>query len=394
MSDRPLLMIPGPIEISNAVRDAASGPPPGHLAPTLIEAFGASLQKMRQVWCASEASQPFVLPGSGTLAMESAVQNVAQPGHRALLVNTGYFSDRMAEMLKRRGVLVSEVKATPGDAPDAGVIRGALGTSRFDLLFATHVDTSTAVRIDAEGYARAASEHGVLSVFDGVCATAGERFLMSEWGADVYLTASQKAIGLPPGLALLVASERAMSARTQLTEAPALTLDWHSWLPVMKAYEERRPAYFATPATTLVRALEVGLAEILGDGEDPSAAMVARFEMHRRGGDAFRRAWTALGLSGLPKRPELQANTLSALLYPAGVGPALVGEIGKRGVVVAGGLHPGLASTYFRVGHMGHVLTDRSAMIRCVQAVGDALVAVGHAANVEEAVRAVGSDVS
>ena len=69
----PLLMIPGPVEVSPAVRQAAEGPPPGHLAPRLIEAFGASLTRMREVWLADATSQPFVVTGGGTLAMEMAV---------------------------------------------------------------------------------------------------------------------------------------------------------------------------------------------------------------------------------------------------------------------------------------------------------------------------------
>lgn len=389
MSDRPLLMIPGPIEVSDAVRDAAGGPPPGHLAPALIEAFGASLGMLRRVWRASSDSQPFVLPGSGTSAMDSAVQNLCERGHRALLVNTGYFSDRMAEMLRRRGVTVTEVKAQPGEAPDAELVRGALASDRFDLLFATHVDTSTAVRVDAEGYARAAREHGVLSVFDGVCATAAERFEMEAWGADVYLTASQKAIGLPPGLAMLVASPRAMKAREALTVAPTMSVDWHCWLPVMRAYEERRPAYFATPATGLIRALAVGLGEILGGDDDPARAMSARFALHERGAAAFRRAWRELGLTAVPQRPALLSNTLSALYYPAGVGPELLGEIAARGVVVAGGLHPELAPRYFRVGHMGHVLTRPDAMRRGVRAIGEALAAKGAAVDVDRALAAM-----
>ena len=54
----PLLMIPGPIEISPRVAEACAGPPPGHLSPALIEAFGAGLGAMRQVWRASPAAQP------------------------------------------------------------------------------------------------------------------------------------------------------------------------------------------------------------------------------------------------------------------------------------------------------------------------------------------------
>ncbi|HEY0513110.1 MAG TPA: alanine--glyoxylate aminotransferase family protein, partial [Thermoanaerobaculia bacterium] len=99
----PLLMIPGPVEISPAVLAAASVPPPGHTSPRLIEAFGRSLERMREVWRAGPASQPFVVAGSGTLAMEMAAANLVEPGERALVVSTGYFSERMAEILRRAG---------------------------------------------------------------------------------------------------------------------------------------------------------------------------------------------------------------------------------------------------------------------------------------------------
>ena len=125
-SERDLLLIPGPIEISPSIVEAFNGPPPSHLAPHVIEAHGRAIETMRHVWCADEASQPFVMPGSGTLAMETAVVNVCEPGDRALLVNTGYFSDRMKTMLERSGVIVTEVRADVGDSPTLEEIETAL----------------------------------------------------------------------------------------------------------------------------------------------------------------------------------------------------------------------------------------------------------------------------
>ncbi|HSM14505.1 MAG TPA: alanine--glyoxylate aminotransferase family protein, partial [Thermoanaerobaculia bacterium] len=98
---RPLLMIPGPVEVSPGVVEAASGPPSGHLAPELIAAFGDALRAMREVWRAPAEAMPFAVAGGGTLAMESAATNLLDPGERALVVDTGYFGDRMAEMLRR-----------------------------------------------------------------------------------------------------------------------------------------------------------------------------------------------------------------------------------------------------------------------------------------------------
>jgi alanine-glyoxylate transaminase/serine-glyoxylate transaminase/serine-pyruvate transaminase len=320
--------------------------------------------------------------------MEMAVANVIAPRDAVIVVNTGYFSDRLVEMLHRAGADVVDLTAVPGEAPNASRAEGAcedLARSGRPVkaIFATHVDTSTAVRCDPRPLAEIARRHGALSIFDGVCATAAERFEMEAWDADVYLTASQKAIGLPPGLALLVASERAMAAREQRDGSIPLVLDWRSWLPIMRAYEARKPAYFATPPTNLVLALAVGLSEILADG------MEARFALHERGAAAMRAAFSALGLRNVPARADQAAHTLSALRFPAGVDASLVGKIAARGVHVAGGLHPAIRWEYFRVGHMGYCLTRPDVLMRTVEAIGEALAASHHPADTPGALKAM-----
>lgn len=365
----PLLMIPGPVEISPAVREAAAAPPAGHLSKRVIEAFGASLAGMRRVWLAGAEAQPFLVPGSGTTAMEMAAANLVEPGDAVIVVNTGYFSSRMEEMLRRSGAHVRSVPAGVGEAPALEAVRTAFDGAGVPVkaLFATHVDTSTAVRLDPEPLARLARERGALSVFDGVCATAAEPFRMDAWEADVYYTASQKAIGAPAGLALAVVSPRAIEARRARSAPPALALDWLSWLPVMRAYEEGRPAYFATPPTTLVVALEVALREIQDGG------MEARFELHARAARGMRAAFDALGLRRVPVRDDLAASTLSALYYPDGADASLVGRVLDRGVAVAGGLHPAIRDRSFRVGHMGYAVTRPDLLERTVVAVAGGL---------------------
>ena len=390
MGQRPWLMIPGPVEISPGVEEAGAQRPPSHTSPELIEAFGEALRGVRAVWRASADSQPFVVAGSGTLAMETAVVNVVDPGQEVVVVNTGYFSDRMADMLRRRGAVVREVTAELGEVPSAGQVREAM-TDATRALFATHVDTSTGVRVDARGLCELARERDALAVFDGVCATAGERLDMEAWGADVYLTGSQKALSLPPGLALWVASPRALAAREALTVAPPMSLDWHAWRPIMQAYEEGRPSYFATPATTLVLALRAGLREILGRADDVDAAVEAQLAAHQRAADAMRAAWSTLELELVPRRVELAANTLSAVRYPEGVGAELVGEVFGEGAVIAGGLHPRLKTKYFRVGHMGWTVDQPEVLVGTARAIATALAKLGRpdrVGEVEAAVRA------
>src|SRR5262249_24006473 len=112
MSERTLLMIPGPIELDPEVLRAMSRPQLGHMDAEVARAFGRVLGRAREVLLAPSA-QPFVVAGSGTLAMEMAVANVIDPGERAVVLNTGYFGDRMRAILQRLGARADEVRAHP-----------------------------------------------------------------------------------------------------------------------------------------------------------------------------------------------------------------------------------------------------------------------------------------
>jgi alanine-glyoxylate transaminase / serine-glyoxylate transaminase / serine-pyruvate transaminase len=369
MSERDLLMIPGPVEFDPEVMRALGAKTASHVSPEFIAVFGRALQRLREV-CLAPSAQPFVVAGSGTWAMEMAVANLVEPGERTLVVNTGYFSDRMATLLERYGAEVVQARAAPGEVPDLTEVERLLAGGHFKLMTVTHVDTSTGVLAPAEALVRAAHRHGVLSVVDGVCATAGETFHQDAWGADVYLTASQKALGVPPGLALLSVSRRALDSwRARRTPVRSLYADFAEWLPIMEAYEAGRAAYFATPPVNLVYALEVSLGQLLREG------MEARFARHRRMAGAFRAAWRALGLRTLPVSDSVAAHTLSALYFPEGVDAAWVGKVREQGVVLAGGLHPELKTRYFRVGHMnvvspGDVLATVGAIERALAVAG------------------------
>jgi alanine-glyoxylate transaminase/serine-glyoxylate transaminase/serine-pyruvate transaminase len=364
-------MIPGPIELEPDVLAAMGERQRSHMDPVFAESFGRAIERLRHVFLAGKDAQPIVLAGSGTLAMDTAIANVVEPGTAALVVDTGYFSARMADVLDRWGARVTRVGAPVGDAPALEDVEAALKKERPALVAITHVDTSTGVRTDVAALARLAREHGALVVVDGVCSLGGEEFRMDAWGVDVALTASQKAIGAPPGLALLVVSPRALEAsRSRARRLASLYLDWSEWLPVMRAYEDRKPQYFATPAVNLVAALDTSLGQLLAEG------MEARFARHSRIASAFRAAWRALELRPLPAREALAANTLSALYYPQGVDASLVGRVAAEGIVLAGGLHPEARTKYFRVGHMG--ACSASDVLATVGAIERALAKSGY----------------
>ncbi|MEI6171355.1 MAG: hypothetical protein WCQ45_02585 [bacterium] len=200
---------------------------------------------------------------------------------------------------------------------------------------------------------------------------AGEEIRQQEWDLDVVLTASQKAIGVPPGLALLVASPRALERFAARRHAVrSYYADWSKWLPVMRGYEARTPSYFGTSPVNLVAALGVSLRRILAEGTS------ARFARHATMAAAFQSGTAALGLRQVPADPPMPCHTLTACYLPEGVsGPAFLQAVVAAGVVVAGGLHPDLRDRTFRVGHMGAVCA------------GDVLAAPGA---IEAGLRAVG----
>jgi alanine-glyoxylate transaminase/serine-glyoxylate transaminase/serine-pyruvate transaminase len=350
MKDRTLLMIPGPIEFEPAVLGALGAPTVSHVAPNFIEVFGKCIEWMREVWMAP-SGQPFIIAGSGTLAMDIAGANLVEPGDKALVISTGYFGERYAELLKRYGAEVTILCSPVGDTADPDKIETELKKGTYRLMTFTHVDTSTAVLVDPRPIGQLGRKYGVLTILDGVCSVAGEELRQEAWGIDVVLTASQKAIGVPPGLALVVVGPEAMAVwRKRKTPVSNYYADLTNWLPIMEAYEARKPGYFGTPAVNLICALHVSLGQILEEG------MEKRFLRHKRIGDACKRAIDVLGLKQVPTGLGHAASTMTAPFYPEGItGLELLPKVKEAGVVLAPGLHPDIKADYFRIGHMGAV---------------------------------------
>ena len=313
MKNRNLLMIPGPVEFDSEVLTALGAPTQSHVGLEFIDTFAQALEQMREVFLCPDG-QPFILAGSGTLAMDSAGANLVEPGDKALVINTGYFSERFGQILERYGASVTYATATIRRTPEFGAGRKHFKNWGFKLLVVTHVDTSTGVINDIHSLTEIAKPYGPLVIVDGVCSVAGEELRMTDWNIDLALTASQKAIGVPPGLALLIARPRAMAAfHSRKTPVMSYYSDWANWLPIMESYAAHKPAYFATPAVNLVVALKVSLRQILNEG------LQVRFQRHTAISKACKAGINALRLDQVPLQPEYRANTMTAPRYPVGI---------------------------------------------------------------------------
>lgn len=364
-------MIPGPIEFENDVLQFMATPTPSHVDPDFIATFSNTLKLLKEV-CRSPSGQVFIVAGTGTFAMDMAAANLIESGDKALVVSTGYFGLRFAEILKRYGAEVDVLEAEVGAIVPMDCIEQQLQSKTYKLLAFTHVDTSTAVLNDAKRIGALGKKHGVLTVLDGVCSVAGEDIRQDDWNIDVVLTASQKAVGVPPGLALLVASKNAIQAFEQ-RKSPVANYygDWANWLPIMKAYENKQASYFGTPPVNLIMALEKSLQNIVKEGLDQ------RFDRHQRAGKAMRAALKAIGLEVLSKNEDIASNTLSAPYYPSQIDPSsFLQGVNKKGIVLAGGLLPELKSKYFRIGHMGSV--NKSDLLGTIGAIETVLKNSGH----------------
>ncbi len=289
-----------------------------------------------------------------------------------MVISTGYFGQRFKDILDRYGANTTVLEVPPGEVVSLEAIEKELKARKYKALTFTHIDTSTGVLVDPEPIARLAQKYGALSILDGVCSVAGEEIDQDKWGLDVVLAGSQKAIGVPPGLALLVASQKAMEVwKNRRTPVQNYYADWSNWLPVMSAYEARRPSYFGTPAVNLIVALETSLKIICKEGLDQ------RVKRHQTLAKAFRAGIKALDLEILPKSESIAASTLTAVYYPKGInGAALLSKVASSNVLLAGGLLSEIKASYFRIGHMGSVSAND--LIAVLGALERALLELNH----------------
>ena len=366
---RTLLMIPGPTAIAAEVLAAGARPVLSHSDPLMRSFVAESLARLRNLFDAP-ASQPIITAGSGTLAMDIGLANLIEPGDRALLIESGVFAGRFRTIAERNGAEVQITSAPLGRAIDADQVRRAIESFRPKVVTITHVDTSTGVRLDVGTLSRLARERDALVLVDGVCSIGGEEFHGDAWGVDVAITASQKAIGAPPGLAIVTVGQRARAARdNRRTVFPGYFIDFNNWLPVMESYEGGAPGYFGTPAVTLLAMLHTALEELAAE---PMRQRVAR---HAWIASAFKAGVAALGLQNVAA-PDANANTLTVVRNPEGVGDELVDAVRMEGVTIARAIHPELRGRSFRVGHMGicgpsEILTTLGALERALYRLGE-----------------------
>jgi aspartate aminotransferase-like enzyme len=228
----------------------------------------------------------------------------------------------------------------------------------------THVETSTGVLAPLEELTGVARERGVHVIVDAVCSLAGVPVDMGRLRIDVVLTGAQKALGVPPGLALLAVAPAALERRRSVGRVGAYYADLLNW----EASMEDPQVYFSTHAVNLFYALRKGIEIALDEG------LETRFERHRALASAFRAGMESLGFTSLTQAPWL-APTMSVLAYPDGIEDEPFRQALARAGVVAAGCLGDFRGRGVRFGHMGNITEVE--ILRTLAAVEAALADAG-----------------
>ncbi|MFM8973581.1 MAG: pyridoxal-phosphate-dependent aminotransferase family protein [Actinomycetota bacterium] len=344
-----LLLGPGPSNPYPEVIEAFTRPVLGHLDPDFLLVLDELADRLRAVFRTRNA---LTLPisGTGSAGMEACFVNLLEPGDTAIIGVNGVFGERMCEVARRAGAEVVRVEEQWGRALDPQRLLDARAAAPHARLVAVvHAETSTGVENDIAPLA-ALRDTETLLLVDTVTSLAGIPVEVDAWGIDAVYSGTQKCLGVPPGLAPLSFSDRAVE-RVRARSAPPQS--WYLDLGLIADYVGSARRYHHTPPISMMYALHAGLGVVLDEGLD---AVHAR---HRHAGALLQEALPDFGFR--PFAEERRLPQLTSVWLPEGVDDAEVRrELRDRfGIEVGGGLGA-LAGKGWRFGLMGHGARERS----------------------------------
>jgi aspartate aminotransferase-like enzyme len=363
MMNKYRLMSPGPTPIPPEVSAAGALPIIHHRTPEFGEVFARVNENLKQVFLTE--NDIFTYAASGTGAFEGAIQNLFTPGDKVLVVNSGNFGNRWVKMSQAFGLEVTELKYDWGVKADNDEISEKLAEDpEIKGAMCVLSETSTGTVNDIEGFAKATEN--VLSIVDAVSGLGACELRTDDWGVDVVVAGSQKALMIPPGLGFVSISDRAWKAHEE-SWMPRFYFDWTA---AKKAYEKDPPQTAWTPAVSLIIQLDLALRQILDEGVDNV------FERHVLLGRAAREGIKGMGLQLFGPDEDLNA-AVTASWVPDGVdGKELVKMLFREhGIQVAGG-QGDMAGKIWRIGHCGYF--DSYDIIATIAAAELALESLDH----------------
>jgi len=344
------LRLPGPAAVPERVRAAVAQPVLNHRGPAFRAVLAECAGGLRHIF--GTRRDVLLFGSSGTGAMEAALANVLDPGDDLLIVINGQFGERFAVIAETMGARVDQLEVPWGEAPDPDAVAAKLRARDYRAVVCVHNESSTGVVADLAGIGAAVRATPSLLIVDSVSGVGGIEMRMDEWGVDVLVAASQKALMCPPGLAFAALSEKAEKVVAAACGVPRFFFDFRR----MKSSLLKGETPF-TPPVSLVLGLREALTMIEEEG------LPAVLERHRRLSAALRAGCEALGLPMFPQAPLL-SPTVTAACVPDGLdGAAIVRRMHAHYRTVIAGQRTKLSGRVIRFGTMGwfdagEILTD------------------------------------
>lgn len=336
------ILAPGPTPVPESVTAAFAQPILHHRTPE----FEAIFKRVREglKWLYQTEAEVLTLAATGTGAMEASVINLFSPGDEVIAVNAGKFGERWTKIARQYGLKPIEILVERGQTLKLMDLEAKLKAhpGAKAVLFQAS-ETSTGAKLPTREICALTAKAGMLSVCDAITACGVFPLPMDEWGIDVLITGSQKALMIPPGLAFIALSRRAWKA-AESAKLPRFYFDLQKEL---QAQLKNQTAW--TPGISLIQGLDESLRLMREEG------LESIFKRHALLAEATREGVKALGLEILSKQAPSESCT--AVQVPATIadGKQIVKILRqKHGITIAGGQDE-LEGKIFRLSHFGYV---------------------------------------
>ena len=367
------LFTPGPTPVPEQVMLRMAEPLIHHRSPEFREIMTRVNNNLRLLF---QTSQPVVtLASSGTGGMESTFVSLFSPGDTVIAVNGGKFGERWVQMPRVFGLNAVEIRLRWGETLREDQLREAIRSNPgVKGVYLTQSETSTGTLTDVKAMARIVREQSsALVCVDGISSIGAQEMRFDEWGVDACVTGSQKGLMIPPGLAFVALSARAIEAVEQST-MPRFYFDLRR---ALKSFAADDTPW--TPAISLIIGADLSLEMLRKEGIEHV------WKRHERLASGLRAGIQAIGLRLFSQSP---AASVTAVALPAGVAWTDFNRALKidNGITVAGG-QGDYAGRIFRVSHLGYY--DELDMIACIAAIERALTAAGYGFEIGAGVAAV-----
>lgn len=350
-----ILMGPGPSDCDPRVLRAMSHSLVSHLDPVFIGVMD-DVQAGLQAVFETDSEITIPISGTGTAGMETAMVNMIEPGDSVIVCSAGFFADRMEAIAQRAGGIVHRVEAPWGSVVEPDQLQRAIEEYTPKVVAFVHVETSTGVCQPIEPLAGILKHRDdIVTIVDCVASLAGMPIDVRKNGLDFVYSGSQKCLSVPPGLAPVTLSEKAirrLAARTVPVQS------WYLDLTMLRSYWGTDRRYHHTAPISLNYALREALRIIDEEG------LEHRFMRHRLNHEALVAGLEAMGLEMFVPNPSVRSWTVNTVRVPDGIDDARVRSklIERYGIEIVGGLGH-LKGKIWRVGLMGTSSLERNVLL-------------------------------